>query len=242
LLIVLLCAFSNVTVTDIQTAMVEKDYAKARQLSEALLAKGSPKNQLEEARYYLGVSLVQLTKYTEAQNAFEQVIRHSNQGALRDQAYLGLIDARFLDGQYDKALEAFKKFLSASPRSDFSSLAYLKGARIYLKMARWQDADGYLRKIVNQYPNSPEAGIARQFLEEKQYFAVQVGAFLERGRAETLSLELRDKGEYAYVVETVDAQGRKFYRVRVGKLALLKEAENLKGRLSTLGYPTAIYP
>lgn len=240
--IFLLCAFSNVTLTDIQTAMVEKDYAKVKQLTQAMLDKGSPKAQLEEARYYLGVSLIQLGRYPEAEAAFDQVLRHAQQDTLREKAYLGLIDARFLAGDYDKALEASKRFLSAYPRSDFSSLAYLKGARTFLKLARWQEADEYLRKIVHQYPNSPEAGIARQLLEEKQYFAVQVGAFQERSRAENLSSELRDKGEYAYVVETTDAQGRKFYRVRVGRLALLKEAEHLKGRLSRLGYPTAIYP
>ena len=39
--------------------------------------------------------------------------------------------------------------------------------------------------------------------------------------------ELKRKGEYAYIVETVDAQKRTFFRVRVGQLAMLEEAERL---------------
>jgi hypothetical protein len=54
--------------------------------------------------------------------------------------------------------------------------------------------------------------------------------------------ELKSKKEYAYIVETMDRHKRKFYRVRVGQLILLDEAQKLKSRLSKLGYPTKIYP
>ncbi len=57
-----------------------------------------------------------------------------------------------------------------------------------------------------------------------------------------MTSELQQKGEYAYIVETVDPQGRKFYRVRVGQLVLLDEAQKLKSKLSKAGYPTEIYP
>jgi len=100
----------------------------------------------------------------------------------------------------------------------------------------------YLNKIITEFPQSPEAPVAKQLLEEKQYFAVQVGSFLDRGRALTLIDDLKGDGQYAYVVETSGADGEKHYRVRVGQMSSLKDAQDLKMRLDKLGYPTLIYP
>ena len=107
---------------------------------------------------------------------------------------------------------------------------------------RWEDANEYLNKIINEFPKSPEAPVAKQLLEEKQYFAVQVGSFLDKGRAITLIDDLKGSGQYAYVVETTASDGQKYYRVRVGQMSSLKDAEDLKKRLDKLGYPTLIYP
>ena len=236
------CGFSNAALTDIQSAMIEQDYEKVRQLSESFINGGSGAQQKNQARYYLGISQLYLEKYKEAQVQFEYLIEHEPDVALRDQAYLGLIDAFFLQGDYKKSSKFCDRMLKLNSRSDFLSLLYLKKARADFKLAEWDNAKDYLDKIISYFPDSPEAPIARQFLEEKHYFAVQLGAFLDQERSLALVSELKKKGEYAYIVETVDSQGRKFYRVRIGKLAFLKEAEELQTRLSKLGYPTQIYP
>jgi hypothetical protein len=44
------------------------------------------------------------------------------------------------------------------------------------------------------------------------------------------------------MVETRSAEGRTFYRVRVGQMTSLKDAQELERRLADLGYPTLIYP
>ena len=107
---------------------------------------------------------------------------------------------------------------------------------------RWEDAHKYLNKIITEFPKSPEAPVAKQLLEEKQYFAVQVGSFLERAKALSLIQDLKGNGQYAYVVETTAADGQTYYRVRVGQMSSLNDAEDLKRRLDKLGYPTLIYP
>ena len=107
---------------------------------------------------------------------------------------------------------------------------------------RWEDANKFLTKIVSDFPQSPEAPIAKQLLEEKQYFAVQVGSFLDKSRALELIEDLKGSGQYSYVVETTAPDGEVFYRVRVGQMSSLKDAEELKNRLDKLGYPTLIYP
>ena len=84
--------------------------------------------------------------------------------------------------------------------------------------------------------------LANQLLEEKQYFAVQVGSFQTHELAQKLVNELKEKGQYAYIVETKDKNAKRLFRVRVGQFARLNEAQHLKDQLSTLGYSTHIYP
>jgi hypothetical protein len=159
-----------------------------------------------------------------------------------DKAALSLIEGFYMDGFYSDSLDTANQLLKKSPSSAFLSLIYFKIAGADLKLMRWEDANTYLNKIITEFPQSPEAPIAKQLLEEKQYFAVQVGSFLDKGRALTLIDGLKGSGQYAYVVETNGANGQKYYRVRVGQMSSLKDAEDLKVRLDKLGYPTLIYP
>ena len=145
-------------------------------------------------------------------------------------------------GLYTDALKTADQLLKKSPYSSFLSLIYLKIAGADLKLMRWEDASISLNKIINEFPQSPESSIAKQLLEEKQYFAVQVGSFLDKGRALTLIDDLKGTGQYSYVIETTAPDGQKYYRVRVGQMSSLKDAEALKKRLDKLGYPTLIYP
>ncbi|MFA5059136.1 MAG: tetratricopeptide repeat protein [Candidatus Omnitrophota bacterium] len=233
---------SNSRLTDIETAIMREDYAQVEQLSQQFLKTKPSKAEFDQGLYYLGLSQIQLMRYKEARDTFQLLISGFPKERMRDQAYLGFIDALLLDQQYDGALKVAEEFLSKNPKSEYLSLIYLKLARAHLKLTHWKEAKEYLEKITEGFPQSLEAKIAKQLLEEKQYFAVQVGAFLDKTRADHLAKELKQKNEYAYIVETVDPKGQKFYRVRVGKLSLLEEAQNLRLRLAQLGYPTQIYP
>jgi tetratricopeptide (TPR) repeat protein len=161
---------------------------------------------------------------------------------LSDQATVGVISSYYLGGDYREALKRAHQLLSQHPESNYLSLIYLKIARANLKLRNWEPAQRFLTKIVTDFPDSLEAYTAKKLLEEKQFFTVQVGAFLDRDRALNMIEDLRAKGQYGYIVETQDKKGNKFYRVRVGELASLGSAEKLEQKLSTLGYPTIIYP
>lgn len=242
LVILLLCGFSHVRLIDIQTAIIQEDYSMAESLAQEYIQTKPAQEHLHEALYYLGLSRLRLAHYPQARETFQQLQSVTVKGTLYDKASIGLVDTFLFNEHYPEALAEAKKILSKSPHSEFLSLIYLKIARANLKLANWKEAQHYLRKITNEFPESLEAHTARQLLEEKQYFAVQIGAFLDRKLAERLTDELKDKGEYAYIVETTDKDGVQFFRVRVGKFASLKEAIDLKSRLSKLGYPTSIYP
>ena len=238
----LACGFTSPEITPLETALLKKDYAQVEKLSSQLAAVASSPEVKNQARYYLALSQINLAKYDEAKGVLKQLVKENLGQPLKDKASLALFDAYYLDEDYTNAQDVIQKFIKLTPPSDYLSLIYLKAARVNLKLAQWSKAKECLSNLLIQFPNSLEVHSARQLLEEKQYFAVQVGSFSERGRAEQLVGELKQKGEYAYIVETTDPQNKKFYRVRVGQLALLNEAKRLKTELSQLGYPTQIFP
>ena len=243
LLLSWLCLGSGkIALHEIETAIIEKDYPTAKQLAEQFINTRPGLEPTQEASYYWGLSHLRLNEFSQARELFGRLIKQTKNQKLKDQAALGIIDSYSLEGNYPQALAQAEQLLHNSPNSEFLSLIYLKLGRANLKLAHWDTAREYLNKIVQGFPDSVEWHLARQLLEEKQYFAVQLGAFLDPDRAQSLTEELKARGEYAYIVETTDAQGQKFYRVRVGQLAGLKEAQDLMTRLAQLGYPTQIYP
>jgi len=226
----------------VETAILKEDYPLAQKLAQDLLRQPLDQATSDEAHYYLGLSYLRQKEYGQARDIFSKLTKKKTLSGTRDKAYLGIYDSYYIAGNYQGAYRIIKRLLKVSPRSEFLSLIYLKTARVNLKLAYWKDAKRYLKKITDHFPQSLEAHVAKQLLEEKQYFAVQVGAFMERDRAEKLVNELNSKNEYAYIVETLDRHNRKFYRVRVGQIAKLNAAQKLKSELSNQGYPTQIYP
>jgi outer membrane protein assembly factor BamD (BamD/ComL family) len=233
---------AEVNLNEIEAAIIGEDYSRAKSLCEELMANYPEAAQVNDAKYYLGLSELRLNNFDQAKAIFESLVKELPQGPLSDKANLGLIDVANLSEHYEQALEQAKAFLAAQPQTSSLSLVYLKMARSNLKLARWDEARKLLNKILQEFPQSMEFHTAIQLLEEKQYYTVQVGAFLDRERADRLSRELQDKDEYSYIVETVDAQGNKFFRVRVGKFSQLSEAKDLKQKMSGQGFPTLIYP
>lgn len=221
---------------------MEKNYDQARYLSSKFLKKSKDPQQRIEAKYYIGLSQLRLGQYSQSRKAFHTVMQATADVDLYDKAAMGLVESYYLTGFYKDALKQGEALLRKHPNSQSKSLIYLKIGRTYLKMMEWQKARNYLQKIINEFPESLEAPIAKGLLDEKEYFSVQVGSFLEQQRAIKLSEELKEKDQYAYIVETTSPDGKTFFRVRVGQATSLNDAHNLESKLTRLGYPTLIYP
>jgi len=227
---------------EIKTAILKEDYQTAKTLSEAALANHSLGTKEEQILYYLALSQLYLGQIEKSRGNFQKVVDSTSNMDLRDQATIGVISSYYSGGDYREALKRSHQMLSQRPDSNYLSLVYLKIARANLKLRNWEPARRFLLKVMSDFPDSLEAYTAKKLLEEKQFFTVQVGAFLSRDRALAVIDELRAKGYYGYIVETKNQEGKTFYRVRVGELSSLNSAEKLKEKLSTLGYPTLIYP
>ena len=238
------CGAANSNLSEIQTAVIQEDFVKARLLAQEYLAtQPHPGDPLtKEIQFYLGLSQLNMEEFTQARETFQQVIAHQPDEKLYEKAMFGVIDSYYMAGEFKEALQTAERFLKENEKSESQSLIYLKIARANLKLTNWGEAQKYLNKIIADFPNSMESHLAKQLLAEKQFFSVQVGAFLDQERSQRLAEDLKAKGEYAYIVETTDFNGRKFYRVRIGQFSNLDAAYQMKNKLAQQGYPTRIYP
>jgi len=235
-------SYAAITTADIETAIMNKNYEQASSLAANFLKSSNNSKERLEVEYYLGLSQLRLGQYPGARSAFQIVMASENSSDLYDRAALGMIEALYVPGFYKDALKEEERLFRKSPHSPFLSLMYLKMARTYLKLTQWGIAKEYLQKIIKEFPQSMEAPIAQGLMEEKEYFTVQVGSFMDKDRAIKLTDELKIGGQYAYIVETMSLEGKKFYRVRVGQITSLSDAQTLEAKLAQLGYPTLIYP
>jgi tetratricopeptide (TPR) repeat protein len=241
-LLVFISSSSFAATSDIEAALMNKNYEQVRVLAQKVLKESTDAQSRLQAEYYLGLSQLRLGRYTDARSAFQIVMSTAPSQERYDRAALGMIEALYIPGLYKEALRSTEDLLRKSPQSSFLSLIYLKKARIHLKLTQWIEAKENLQKILNEFPDSLEASAARRFLEEKEYFSVQVGSFLDKDKAIHLMDELKANGQYAYIIETTTPDNKKFYRVRVGQMASMSDAQTLEVKLSQLGYPTLIYP
>jgi D-alanyl-D-alanine carboxypeptidase (penicillin-binding protein 5/6) len=80
-------------------------------------------------------------------------------------------------------------------------------------------------------------------LQAADGYVLQVGAFRERGRAESLSREIVDEGYNAFIEEVPLNEGEMAYRVRVGPYTELLQAQESAQALSKRsGYQVLILP
>ena len=234
--------YAGTQLNELESAVIKKDYPLAKSLAVTLLNQPQGLERADVVNYYLGVAHISLEEYEQAHAPLKKAIEITTDPQLHDKAYLALFDSYYLIGEYKEAAKIIEKLKKKSSDSQFLSLIYLKAARVNLKLANWDKAEGYLKKIIHGFPESLEYHTAQQLLEEKQYYTVQVGAFIDQPRAQQLVSQLQAVNEYAYIVETVDRENRTLYRVRVGQIARLQEAEQLSARIAQLGYPAQVYP
>ncbi len=243
LIMVLIPAAAHAAVlADVEAAVMDKDYAAGRDLASKLSKTTTDHKVRLEASYYLGLCYLRLGQFPRARSILKEVMNGAPSQDLYEKAALGVAEGLYMQGFYSDALKASHKLLFKYPNSPSKSLIYLKIARANLKLMRWEEAKAFLNKLIKEFPQSFEAPIAKGLLEEKEFFAVQVGAFLDQEKAMHLVEELKSKAQYAYIVETVSPEGRKFYRVRVGQIASLDSAQSVQTQLSRQGYPSLIYP
>ena len=99
---------------DIETAIMQKDYQKAYDLSQDFVGKKPSAPEALEAKYYLGLSELRLGKSTEARKLFNEIL-------LREPSYvgsyyhLGKLLERVAD--FDRAIKVYKRGMEEAKKA-----------------------------------------------------------------------------------------------------------------------------
>jgi tetratricopeptide (TPR) repeat protein len=218
----------SLNIDKVKIYFLNDDYKSAISEGEKVLAGydlHSP--NLDELYYFLALSYLKAGNYLRASDIFEIILREFKDSPFRDEAKLGLGDAYFLKGDYDKAKACYSGLLESNPRTKFKELLYSRLSETAFKTGDTQAAKEYLNKDLPALADG--------------FYTVQVGFFSSAANARRLCDKLTAKGYDAYLQE-VGADTQKAYRVRVGKLNSRQEAAQLESKLSSEGYPTKIFP
>ncbi|MBF0531576.1 MAG: SPOR domain-containing protein [Candidatus Omnitrophica bacterium] len=235
------CGFSAADLSQIESAFIRQDDKEVRILAEPLLAAQSQDLNIWRGRYYLGLIYLRAGENAKASAVLQALDSEVKDALLREQVDLAMVDLNYSEEKYEAALAGIEKCLAAHPQSDALSLYFYRKARIDLKLGRWEDGRVLLSKITLDFPKSFESEYAAELLKEEPFFSIQSGSFTERARSEQLLSEMKSKNLKPYISEMAD-NGKRYFRVRVGKFSTLNEARQAQEQIKSLGYPSKIYP
>jgi TolA-binding protein len=201
------------------------------------------------SQYWIGSILLAQKKYGEARREFEGVLKNYPQSNYLDWAQVGIGNSYFKKGNYSLAWTEYQKALENYPKSNILNLIYFNLGECYEKKGKEKEALEIYQKLISQCPDSLEAidvqkkisALQKKFLPVEGKYSVQVGAFSERARADRLVKRLKGKGYNSYIM-IITIEGRRFHRVRVGRLATEAEAQELARKLKKEeNLPTRIF-
>ena len=189
------------------------DYKAAIAEGEKILAGQSQTKESDELYYFMGLSYLKEGNYLRASDIFEIILNEFNKSSFKEEAQLGLADSYFLKEDFPKAQYYYQQLLSQKPESKYHAIASERLSQIEIRTGQAE-------------------GIS---------YTVQAGAFKSKLNATRLMQKLISNKFPAYM-EELNSGDSVSYRVRIGKMSQLKEAQELKEELEKKGYPAKIFP
>jgi tetratricopeptide (TPR) repeat protein len=232
----------------LKSHFLQGDYNLAISEGERLLANAPAQGQgLDLLYYFLGLSYLRVENYLRASDIFEIILEEFPDTRLKDEVRLSLGDSYFLRGDIARARSYYQEALNKNANTKYKALIYSRLSLAGFKEGDTQVAKEYLDKIKSEFPQglesvTKEGACSLPDTKTGIYYSVQVGSFSKSANAKNLTQKLIREGYSAYTEEALISGGAKTYRVKVGKLSLLKEAEQLAKELTHKGYPTRICP
>ncbi|MBK9315491.1 MAG: tetratricopeptide repeat protein [Acidobacteria bacterium] len=122
-------------------------------------ASGSP-----DAIYAAGYASFLKGNHDSAIRQFRDFLREQPQGEDSDDALYWIGESLFAQGRYAEAMAAYDRILSEFSQGDRSQGALLRRGLSLLHLERRDEGIAVLRSVIGQYPQSREAGLAREEL------------------------------------------------------------------------------
>lgn len=146
-------------------------FAKSEQWQESQRAFEAVVNRFpqspwcEEARFGLGLAMQNQNRLDEAINTYSEVTRRTAaEVAARAQVHIGL--TRIAQKKFPEATAALLAVPYTYDYPEWSAAACYEAARAYKEMQKPQEAATLLKRVVEQYPNTKSAPLAKAKLDE----------------------------------------------------------------------------
>jgi TolA-binding protein len=144
-----------------QRAWEAKDYARANERAEAVLAlKPDPKIReiRENALYLWGQVAAAENKWDQARKAFETLIQENPQSTLKPLAEYGIAESLFRQNDFAAAGGRLQKLVQESQERPeaWLAVAHLRLAQSLVKEKKWEEAHAVASQIAKRFPDFSE--------------------------------------------------------------------------------------
>jgi tetratricopeptide (TPR) repeat protein len=214
----------------------------------------------EELFYLKALSQIQLGAFKGSRETFRYMVERYPRGKRVFDGYLGIGDAFFLEDKIPESITSYNEAITNCPDHKNMPAAYYKLGVAYRKLGSENKARECLDKAKKSSPLSFESSMVPDVASSKadiavtaqpkeifwpqaadtgDYFYVQTGYFKNKGNAEKLAADLKQKGYDSYIA-TQRRANLAFHRVKVGRFSSKAEAEDMARKLKDDGYKTKV--
>lgn len=122
----------------------------------------------EQASYDVAFNLLKEGRYPQAADAFGRFLQQYPSSRLAPNAQYWLAESHYVARNYDVSLTEFRKVVAQYPGNPKIPDALLKIGYILSEKQQWTEARTVLEQVVQEYPASGSADLARQRLNRLQ--------------------------------------------------------------------------
>lgn len=140
-----------------------KQWGASESYYQALVSQFPKFEQINEARYGLGLALQNQEKLAEAKQVYEQVTRETEtETAAKSRFMVG--ECAFREKKYDEAVEHFLTAALGYPYEEWQALGYFEAGRCLNELKNTAKAIEMFETVVKKFPAHPKAKDARALL------------------------------------------------------------------------------
>jgi tol-pal system protein YbgF len=129
------------------------------------LKKATEKPKDEEELYKQGLGLYNAKEYVKARETFKNIIENFPNGKYVDNAHYWTGECYYAEGNFLAAIDEYGTVIEKYPNSPKGPAALLKAGMAFQELKRKKEARAFYLRVINEYPKSEQAGIARKKLD-----------------------------------------------------------------------------
>lgn len=148
----------------------EKDYDAVRTAMNALLVAEPAQLIVDQAHLLLGRADLNETMFAEARVHLQAVVDSpaSAKSPLAARAQLAIADTFLNEKKFEEAVQAYTDVYANYPYPEHQSAALLQVGTLDIQGKKWEQAEASLSLLIKEFPNSPEAAVAKSKLVDVQ--------------------------------------------------------------------------